>query len=81
MLKIPAPVKRRRQGVKRRLVSLTHYALDALEDILTNGEVKPADRISAAKLAFELSRQNPPIPAEGGTVRVVFDGIQQELCE
>ena len=67
--------------MKRRLVSVSHAALDALGEILASGDAKPADRISAAKLVFEILRQNAPSPADGGTVRVVFDGIPQEYCE
>ncbi len=81
MLKVPSPVKKRSRGTKRRLASLSLTALDALEEILVSSEVKPADRISAAKLVFELSKQNASGPSDGGTLRVVFDGIPQELCE
>lgn len=69
--------------LQRRLVKLTNVALDCLEDILTDEGVKAADRISAAKLAFELARQQAqePEPVSDGVIKVIFDGCPKEYAE
>ena len=62
---------------------LSKAALDALEEILSNENVKPADRLSAIKLTLDLaakvSEKEPP--EESGVLRVVFEGIDRELAE
>lgn len=62
--------------LSRRLMKLAGTALDALEVILTDENAKSADRISAAKLTFDLlSKELGEFgPEDGGTVRVVFEG-------
>ena len=68
--------------LKRRIGRLTKTALDALESILADDGAKAADRISAAKLAFELARQSSDRPdPEDGVVRVIFEGAEKELAE
>lgn len=74
-------MRKRRSGGKRRLASLSLTALDTLEEILTNSDVKASDRISAAKLVFEIARQNAAPAAQASTLRVVFDGVPQEYAE
>lgn len=73
-----SPRRERAAGGKldRRLKKLTCTALDALEEILTDDSVKPADRISAAKLTFDmLYREAGRTEAEPpDTVKVVFEG-------
>lgn len=78
--------ERRTGSVKlgRRINKLANTALDTLEEVLTDDSVKAADRISAVKLTFDLLRQQEArtdAEAEGGTVRVVIEGIDRELCE
>ena len=70
--------------LSRRITKLAGTALDTLEEILTDEEVKASDRISAVKLTFDILRQQTSGPEafpEGGTVRVVIEGIEKELCE
>ena len=68
--------------LKRRLAKLTNTALDALEEILEDSDAKAADRISAAKLTFDILKQSTGRDgAEDGVVRVVFDGIPKEYAE
>lgn len=75
----------RRSGtakLTRKLGKLAQTALDCLEEILTDDSAKPADRISAVKLTFELMRQQPQKPDEDdGVIKVVFEGIPRELAE
>lgn len=67
----------------RRLSKLTDKAIDCLEEILTDGSVKPADRIAAAKLAFDAAgkRAAEPEPVSDGVLRVIFDGCPKEYAE
>lgn len=70
-------------GINRRLRRLAQTALDSLEQVLTDESVKATDRISAAKLVFELIKQQAasPAPEDVGTIKVVFDGCPQEYAE
>lgn len=67
----------------RRLAKLTNEAIDCLEEILTDKEAKPADRIAAAKLAFDAAgrKSAEPEPVSDGTLRVIFDGCPKEYAE
>ncbi len=79
--KAPA-AKRGARRIERRLSRLTDSALDSLEEMLADGSLKPSDRLSAVKLAFDLakSRSQDPSPSDG-TVKVVFEGIPEEWAE
>ena len=68
---------------RRRMAKLADTALNALEEVLTDGCVKPADRLNAAKLAFDIIRQNAPCPEQEdtGPIRVVIEGMPQEYAE
>lgn len=81
-----ARAKPRRIATKRlktRLIRLSSDALDALEFVLTDADVKTSDRLSAIKLTFDLVSKYAAddSPAERGTLRVVFDGVEKELAE
>ncbi|MBO4385302.1 MAG: hypothetical protein J5854_07815 [Clostridia bacterium] len=68
---------------KARVNRLSKAALDALEEILSDGSVKPADRLSAVKLTFDLISKaaERESSADNGILRVVFEGIDRELAE
>lgn len=78
VIKSDRPVRERTQAGKlsRRLKKLTGTALDALEEILTDDAVKAADRISAAKLTFDmLLRERGQAESElPDSIKVVFTG-------
>lgn len=84
---LPAPSGKRASGtggrkMKRRLDRLADAAFTALEEILLDGGAKAADRISAAKLALDASKQFFADPGQdSGVVRVIFDGIPEEYAE
>ncbi|HHT86088.1 MAG TPA: hypothetical protein GXZ61_00250 [Clostridiales bacterium] len=51
--------------------------LQELYAICTDSENKPSDRIAAAKLLLDYIKEN----SDSNEIRVVFDGIEQELSE
>ncbi len=79
------PLKKRRGAatLERKLRRLTVSALNALGEILADTSAKPADRISAAKLAFDTAARfdGRPDTESGGIIRVVFDGAPEEWAE
>ncbi|MCR5611417.1 MAG: hypothetical protein K6F68_06270 [Clostridiales bacterium] len=81
-----SPAVKKRAGTRRlktRMSRLSDTAFDALEVILTDESVKPADRLAAIKLTFDLANKCAvqDAPAENGVLRVVFEGIEKELAE
>ena len=83
----PAPAKRvGRWSAKRlgkKLDRLQFAAVDCLAAILADNEVKPADRISAAKLTFDIVKSRGASGPESGEseLHVIFDGIPHEYAE
>ena len=77
-----APAKRGGRKLARRIAKLTDTALDSLEEILTDGAVKPADRLNAVKLAFEIAKAKQQDAApDDGVIRVVLEGVPEEWAE
>lgn len=82
-----APAKKRaprysQDRLARRLAKLSFEAVDCLEQIISDPSAKAADRLSAAKLAFDLSaRQGAKPDDEPGTLRVIFEGVPHEYAE
>lgn len=52
--------------------------LSELYCMCTDAENKPSDRISAAKLLLEYLKEGQ---AQGGEIRIVFDGADSEITE
>jgi len=76
-----APVRRGARKLAKRLAKLTDTALDSLEEILTDGAVKPADRLNAVKLAFDIAKSKQDIVPDDGVIRVVLEGVPEEWAE
>ena len=72
--------RRGRLKLARRMNRLVDSALDTLEQIMKDESVKPADRLSAAKLAFDVAnRHEADRGAEpDGPIRVIFEGAPPE---
>ena len=68
---------------KKQVLRLENAALCALEEILLDSGAKPADRIAAAKLTFEIAKQQSGAYEQEDTscVHVIFDGMPTELAE
>ena len=76
--------RRTRYSARRfrsRLNALSMAAVDCLEEIITDSSAKPADRVSAAKLAFDAAGKQPARTETDGVLRVLFDGMPQEYAE
>ena len=70
------------ERLKKRLSRLEFKAIDCLEEILADASAKAADRISAAKLSFDVAqRQSASEPASDGIVHVIFEGSPVEYAE
>ena len=50
-------------------------AIRCLRSICDDEELKPSDRIAAAKLLLEQDR-----PEEGNTITVIMEGVAKEYC-
>lgn len=84
---LPVPARRSRrkysqEQLKKKLNRLQFAAIDCLSEILSDGGAKAADRISAAKLAFDAADRRSASGCETpGVMRVVIEGMPEEFAE
>ena len=68
--------KTKKQRLEKKLQKLGLLAVDALESIIMDEDIKPADRIAAAKLTFDmLAKANTEDSTGAGPVEVIIKGI------
>ena len=68
--------------LKKRMSRLALEAADCLEEIMTDGDAKAADRIAAAKLTFEVYNRQGQIPEPAdSSIRVIFEDMPREFAE
>lgn len=73
--------KTEQKKIRKQLSRLYGSSLDAIEDILKSQNSKPADRLSAAKLCFEVIKSATPAQVGPPEMHVFLESDAKQFAE
>lgn len=68
-------------GSKYSAPRLNRLALKALVEMVTSGELKPSDRLSAIKAILDYAGKQMPPAETDSELRIVFDGLEEGFAD